>query len=59
MLNIFSCTCLPSVCFLSRNVYLGLLSIFQLSLLLLLNCIDCLYKKIIYFRIVKMAEFGM
>ena len=31
------------MCLLWRNVYLGLLPIFQLGLLLLLNCMSCLY----------------
>ena len=45
MLSIFSCAYWPSVCLLWRNVYLGLLPIFQLGcifLLLLLSCMSCL-----------------
>ena len=45
MLSIFSCACGPCVCLLWRNVYLGLLPIFQLDyfLLLLLSCMNCLH----------------
>ena len=47
MLNIFSCTYWPSLCLLWRNVYLGLLPIFQLGCLLafvfLLSCMSCCY----------------
>ena len=42
MLSIFSCAYRPSVCFLWRNVYLGLLPIFRLGCLLL-SCMRCLY----------------
>ena len=45
ILSIFACAYWPFACFLWRNVYLGLLFIFQLSflLLLLLSCMSCLY----------------
>ena len=44
MLNVFSCSCYPSVCLLWRNVYLGLLPIFDwVVCFLLLGCMICLY----------------
>ena len=45
MLRIFSCACWPSLYLPWRNVYLGLLPIFQLGcwLFLLSSCISCLY----------------
>ena len=46
MLSIFSCDYWPSVYLLWRNIYLGLLPIFQLGyliFLLLLSCMNCLY----------------
>ena len=45
ILSIFACAYWPFACFLWRNVYLGLLFIFQLSflLLLLLSCISSLH----------------
>ena len=44
MLNIFSCACWPSVCLLWKNVYSGLLPIFnQVVCFLILNCRRCLY----------------
>ena len=42
MLNILSCSCWPSVYCPWRNVYLGLLTIFWLSCLIL-SCMNCLY----------------
>ena len=44
MLNTFSCVCWPSVCFLWRNVYLGLLPIFFNQVgWLFLSCLSGLY----------------
>ena len=43
MLSSFSCASWPSVCLLSRNVYLGLLPIFGLGCFLILSCMSCLY----------------
>ena len=43
MLNIFSCTCCPSVCHFGRNVYSVLLPIFSLGFLFVLCCTSCFY----------------
>ena len=43
MLHIFSCACWLLVCPLWKNVYAGLLSIFQLDCLLFRYCMSCLY----------------
>ena len=45
MLGTFSCTCLPFVYLLWKNIYLGLLPIFKLfsSSFLLLSCMSSLY----------------
>ena len=45
MMSIFSCAYWPSVCLFWRNVYLGLLPIFQLGcfIFLILSCMSCLY----------------
>ena len=44
MLTIFSCACWPSVYLLWRNVYSGLLPIFQLGFwLFAVDCKSCLY----------------
>ena len=46
MLSIFSCACHPCVCFLWRNVCLGLFPLFDwvgLFVFLALSCMNCLY----------------
>ena len=47
MLSVFSCTCCPFVCLLSKNIYSGFLPIFKLEYLfvclLLLSCMHSLY----------------
>ena len=43
MLSSFSCASWPSVCLLWRNVYLGLLPIFDWVVFLILSCMSCLY----------------
>ena len=48
MLSIFSCACWPSVCILWRNVYSGLLPIFQLGCLFF--AVE-LYELFVYFGI--------
>ena len=56
MLSIFSCVCWQSVYLLWRNVYLGFLPIFWLSLFfLILCCMSCLY--ILEINLLSVASF--
>ena len=44
MFSIFACACWPSICLLWRNVYLGLLLLYQWGWFFwLLSCMSCLY----------------
>ena len=48
MLSIISCVCWPSVCLIWRNVYLGLLPIFQVGCLFFVIVVE-LYESFIHF----------